>query len=132
LPIDAAAVDADVEKFFNNVQRTEGCWVWQGGFFYRNHVEKSYGVFFARWFNSRLAHRFSYLIHYGELSDSLKVLHHCDNPQCVRPDHLFLGTQQDNVADMHAKGRDKKAKGSQTGNAKLTEEDIKAIRSRYV
>ena len=59
----------------------------------------------------------------------MQVLHHCDNPSCIRPDHLFLGDIKDNMQDMLSKGRENKAKGSSVNTAKLTEEAVKAIRS---
>ncbi len=74
------------------------CWTWTGQ---RNR--NGYGVFYFR--RMHLAHRIGWALWAGELSLSLKVLHRCDNPSCVRPAHLFIGTQADNVADMISKGR---------------------------
>jgi ribosome-binding protein aMBF1 (putative translation factor) len=73
---------------------------------------------------------------YGEIPDGLCVLHKCDNPACVRPDHLFLGTTQDNTADMIKKGRRYPSNlldtsGEHNGNHKLTSADVIAIRERY-
>jgi len=78
-----------------------GCWIWQGS---RN--TSGYGCLTHRYKNYR-AHRFSWIIYRGEIPSGMWVLHHCDNPLCVRPDHLFLGTAADNTADMVKKGRDR-------------------------
>jgi hypothetical protein len=72
-----------------------GCWPWTGKI-----ATNGYG-----YLDNMLAHRASWLIHHGPIPEGLQVLHHCDNPRCVNPDHLWLGTQADNVADMMAKGR---------------------------
>lgn len=86
------------ERFWSNVQKTDGCWVWTGC---RSH---DYGLMGAN--KARiLAHRFSWELHYGPIPNGLGVLHRCDNPPCVRPDHLFLGTFEDNMKDKIAKGR---------------------------
>ncbi len=69
------------------------------------------------------ATRVSYEEFIGPVAPGLYVLHHCDNPSCINPFHLFLGTQADNMADMRSKGR-----GHTTGNAKVTEEQVKEIR----
>lgn len=77
-----------------------------------------------------LAHRASWEIHNGPIPDGLEVCHHCDNPPCVRPDHLFVGTQADNMADMRAKGRGFiPPPGQCHPAARLTDEDIYAIRA---
>lgn len=85
---------------FSEKHRTSpsGCWEWTG-----THNAAKYGVF--KWHSkATLAHRVSWLIHRGEIGD-LIVCHRCDNPPCVNPEHLFLGTYRDNVVDMHSKGR---------------------------
>ncbi|MGW7598161.1 HNH endonuclease [Streptomyces antimycoticus] len=78
------------------------------------------------------AHRYSWEMANGPIPESLHVLHHCDTPLCVRPDHLFLGTALENARDKVAKGRMRRgdAKGEANGHAKLTADDVRAIRSR--
>ena len=91
------------ERFWKFVKKTEtGCWNWLG-----HRDEKGYGTFFSGNKDVR-AHRFSYELHNGKIEGGLWCLHKCDNPPCVRPSHLFLGTNQDNVDDCHKKGREKK------------------------
>lgn len=87
------------ERFWSKVIKTEKCWNWNAG------VDRSgYGVIRYLGKNKK-AHRISYLIEYGNFDESLRVLHKCDNPRCVRPSHLFLGSQSDNMTDMVNKGR---------------------------
>ena len=78
-----------------------------------------------------VAHRYSWELEYGPIPKGLLVLHHCDVPACVRPSHLYLGTQQDNMDDMVRRGRSNKNYGSRHGMAKLKEEDIPKIRHMY-
>lgn len=76
------------------------------------------------------AHRISWMIHTGKMP-KLCVLHKCDNPACVRPDHLFLGTRADNAHDMFAKGRSYDRRGEGNPRSKLTEKDVIEIRELY-
>jgi len=101
-----------------------GCWEW------RHTLDPigGYGVVKCKGRDYR-AHRSSYEIYVGPIPDELHVLHHCDNRPCLRPSHLFLGTDADNVADMDAKGRRYILRGSENGNSLLTEGDVRTIRS---
>ena|ERR1035437_3059531 len=87
------------DKLLANITKTDLCWTWN-----KSKNSKGYGLV---WFGLKpyLAHRLSYVMNYGAIPDKLLVCHRCDNPSCVRPDHLFLGTHKDNTRDMIAKGR---------------------------
>lgn len=89
------------ERFWRKVHKTDGCWEWTG-----SRDRKGYGKIAKGGAPTipLLAHRVSWAIHHGDPGD-LCVLHRCDNPPCVRPDHLFLGTIADNNRDMTQKGR---------------------------
>lgn len=102
-----------------------GCWLWTAG------VDgEGYGRIFDGK-RKRQAHRFSWEYFKGKIPVDKKVLHCCDTPCCVNPDHLFLGTQQDNIADMFRKGRNKSGSclGEKNGMSKLTAEGVLSIRN---
>lgn len=99
-----------------------GCWLWLGA-----ANERDYGLFWLDGKSVR-AHRASWKIHKGE-PGSLHVLHRCDNTFCVNPEHLFLGTHQNNMDDMKSKGRLVNPRGPQNGNTKLTAEIVATIKS---
>lgn len=110
------------QRFVTKFLVGDGCWEWQAGLF-----PNGYG---AIWVNGRQlgAHRVAYELFNGPIPDGLFVCHTCDNRRCVRPSHLFLGTQTDNMGDASAKGRVKGPRGEKCGNAKLRGAQVRFIR----
>ena len=114
-----------VVRFWEKVNKTEGCWLWTA-----SKNAGGYGQFWG--FEGRfLAHRYSWLLHFGDIPPDLCVLHRCDVRVCVRSDHLFLGTAADNVADMISKNRHVTPLGETHGRAVLTELRVAEIRALY-
>lgn len=113
------------ETFFDRILKEEGgCWLWQGSISKAGYGTLSYHG------KVSYAHRLSYIFVNGPIPDGLHVLHKCDNPPCCNPDHLFLGTHLDNIADMKSKLRC--AYGEKSATAKLTELQVAEIREAYV
>lgn len=106
---------------------TCGCWEWTGS------KRNGYGrmIIGSRKDGTRKsmsAHRVSYELEYGEIPDGMEVCHKCDNPSCVNPKHLFLGTRQDNIDDRERKGRNITFIGEEQPRAKLTKKSVKDAR----
>lgn len=108
------------ERWADKVLIGDDCWEWTAHC--NNH---GYGTLTSGQ-KLHYAHRRAYEIFVGEIPDGMCVLHRCDNPGCAKPAHLFLGTQADNVKDMIGKGRGNL--GEKNGQAKLSIEDVRAIR----
>ena len=111
-----------VDRFMKKVEKTEACWNWTA-----RRTPQGYGRFGVNGVN-KLAHRVSYEMFKAPITDGLHVLHRCDNPSCVNPDHLWLGTNAENVADKVAKGREPSHIGESNNHSKLTAQDVLAIR----
>ncbi|KKN92451.1 hypothetical protein LCGC14_0209420 [marine sediment metagenome] len=109
-----------LKRFWAKVKQGPGCWEWQAVCF-----PDGYGAFRLKG-SMQGAHRVSYAMGH-DIPKGMCVLHTCDNRLCVRPSHLFLGTKADNMADRDAKGR--QARGVHNGKAKLTEAQVRSIRS---
>lgn len=119
------------ERFWEKVERAEGCWLWMGAHGLHGHGQ----IYIGSVTNLTSAHRISWLLHHGPIPDGLSVLHRCDNPPCVNPEHLFLGTQKDNMQDAIEKGRFKflaPRRGPSNNKAKLTWTQVADIRSAYI
>mgnify|MGYP001575493773 CR=1 FL=1 len=137
------------ERFFSRISKDEnGCWMWTGAASKLGAAKMKYGVIAGEIDGVRyapkgrhiLAHRVSWILHYGPIPDGAGahgtvVRHKCDNPLCVNPEHLELGTQADNVADMNSRNRGStvglaRASGTQHRRAKFTPEQVAEIVAR--
>lgn len=121
-------------RFWNKVVKTDTCWLWNAC------VDKGgYGLILLHEKQLLKSHRVSWIIHRGPIPDGLHVLHNCpggDNPSCINPEHLWLGTNLDNVRDKMSKGRHSmgdrtKSTGELSHFSKLTTEQVIQIRNLY-
>lgn len=111
------------DRFWFRAIKGDGCWAWRG-----SHDWRGYGCLGrGRGQSSLKAHRVSWTIHNGPIPEGMFICHRCDNPGCCRPDHLFLGTHKENMADMVRKGRSAPKHGTLCGLSKLTDDDVLAI-----
>lgn len=113
------------ERFASGISLADnGCWIWT-----RSRNEKGYGR--LRWKPDRYAHRISWRIFRGHIPEGMDVCHHCDNPPCCNPEHLFLGDDTLNYQDSATKGRRVVSRGSQLPQSLLSEAAAKDIRNKY-
>ena len=120
--------DNTKKRFWNKVIKVDDneCWSWDA---YK--LKDGYGRFRLD-HRMMLAHRMSWIIEHGKnIPDGLQVCHACDNPSCVNPTHLFLGTQSENMNDCVDKGRLGERKGECNRNSRLTKENVVDIRKEY-
>jgi len=111
-------------RFLKYIEKDEdtSCWIWKGA---RN--TKGYGQFWKD-IKPELSHRVAYELWVKSIADGECVRHKCDDPSCCNPDHLEIGTQQDNMDDKVSRNRQARPKGELNGRAKLTEDDVRKIR----
>jgi len=112
-------------RFWEKVDKSGECWLWTA-----NPGPRGYGLF-SRDGEMVIASRVAYELANGPIPEGMEVCHHCDNPSCMRPDHLFLGTHSDNMQDMVRKGRKARNDGENNNNARLTWAQVQNIRERY-
>lgn len=114
--------DKTISRFWSMVNKTESCWLWTGG-----KMPNGYANFHIERNKSWRVHRFSYWLANGEIPPGKGVLHKCDVRHCVNPDHLFIGSQKDNLQDCKSKGRT--TTGTRNAMARLDNESVLKIRS---
>lgn len=116
--------DVREAKFWANVSKSDGCWMWTGWL-----MSAGYGEIKHTRESRVLAHRYSYALAYGPIPKGKQVLHKCNVALCVRPEHLYLGTDLENAKDRLKAGT--YVRGESMYNAKLTDQDVREIRRDY-
>lgn len=117
-----------IARLDRSVSKSDGCWDWTGA-----RTAAGYGHFYIRG-QHFYAHRLSFELNVGSIAVGLVVCHRCDRPSCVRPDHLFLGTDKDNSDDKIRKGRlvmPPVRKGADHHSARLSADNVRSIRSSF-
>src|SRR4030043_140451 len=109
-----------MDRFWEKVNKTNSCWLWTA-----SGTAQGYGRFRIG-HKKQLAHRISWEIHNGPIPIGMLVCHKCDNPPCVNPHHLFLGSISDNTKDMYLKKRRSQSRAN-NGNAKLNKKQVQSI-----
>lgn len=116
-----------IDLFWNKVDKTDTCWNWTA---YKDR--DGYGIFGIKNLGQFKAHRFSVMLKGIDIPEGYVVMHHCDNPSCVNPAHLKPATVAENNLDKKLKNRQSKLKGELNAGSKLTESQVKDIRSRVI
>lgn len=117
------------KRFWNKVLKKSSseCWLWTGC-----TEKKGHGRFRDENNKLEMAHRYSYRLHKGHIPSGMCICHSCDNPSCVNPYHLWVGTKGDNNKDRASKGRNVNNRGSKHGQSRLTEEYVGRIRKGFL
>ena len=111
-----------IDRFEEKIAKSDGCWEWAASL-----AGKGYGQMkLPKQRKQEYSHRLAYMIYKGPIPDGIYVCHKCDNPKCCNPDHLFLGSSQDNHDDMANK--DRSTHGERNPSVKLSEEQVRQIR----
>lgn len=114
-----------MDRFWSKVDKSGDCWLWTA-----SKDKDGYGQIRVDGKNLK-AHRLVIELEGSDVPSGMCVLHRCDTPSCVRPDHLYIGTMADNVRDRDDRGRRAPPVGENNGRAKLTTEDVAKIRRVY-
>lgn len=120
--------DLLVERFVSKIEKTPECWLWKGTTYNRPKINYGKIQVCGKEYS---AHRMSWKIFRGEVPLGMCVLHKCDVPLCVNPDHLWIGTSAENCRDREAKNRSNHGSGEKIATAKLTAREVLEIRSKY-
>ena len=115
-----------MERFEGKYRITPSCWEWTA-----RCDAKGYGEFYLRHGVKISAHRVSYMFYVGEIPKNLLVRHKCDNPRCVNPMHLEVGTHFDNIHDCIQRGRRNIQQGEKARNVKLSDQEVAQLRDLY-